>query len=321
MQILLANKSGTFDVTGLATAVQWSGDYRQCSRTLELSLIASPNDPALPEVDCAVGSAVTMRTGGAEFSGFVVSRTKSTQGGTINLVCYDRGFYLKKIELSRKLTAVLPEDVTRELCAAYSIETGALAATGVRVTRNFPGANLWDIIRTAYVLASEQKKVKYHIGFEGARLCARAKTANGETPVIEGTSVLMDATTTESVENMVNSVLVVDEAGKTVQALRSEENVALYGLMQRVVREDEEGKAQELLDENGFDQKITVNTLGDARFTAGSCVIIREPYTGLAGLFWIDSDAHEWSKGVHKTHLSVTFQAMMDENKAGEEEG
>lgn len=321
MEILLTHAGSTYNVTGLVTRVQWTGDYRQCARTLDISLVSSPHDSAVPDIPCPVGAAVTMRADGAVFSGFVISRTKSTQGNTIDLVCYDRGFYLKSIELSRKLTAVRPEDAARELCGMYRIETGEIAATGVRITRNFPGSTLWDMLRTVYVLAGEQAKKAYHIGFEGAALCVREKVPSAQTPVIEGGSCLMDATTTESMQQMVNSVVITDDAGKTVRTLARDSDIAAYGLMRRVIKQDKESdrKAQELLDKGVFEQKITVNTLGDARFTAGRCVLVREPYTGLRGLFWIDTDTHQWKSGVYTAKLTLSFQAMMDEAKAGEE--
>lgn len=319
MELFLSNSAGTFHITELVESVQWAGDYQQCARTLDFSILSALDDKALPEIACPVGSAVTMRADGAEFSGFVISRTKSTLENTINLSCCDRGFYLKNIGISRKVTEALPEDIARELCAAYNIKAGELAATGVRISRNFPGANLWDIIRTAYVLASSRTGVKYHIGFEGAALCARAKVQDKETPVLEGKSVLIDAATTESVESMVNSVLLVDEAGQTTETLRREDDIAAYGLLQRVLKQGDSAKAQELLDDNAFSQKLSITTLGDVRLTAGRCVIIKEPYTGMSGLFWIENDAHDWKNGVHTAKLTVSFQAMMDEQQAGEE--
>lgn len=321
-QIYLTNSEGVFDVTELVTQVSWAGDYRQCARTLDVSLISSPYDGSIPDVDCPVGSAIAMEDDGQSlFEGYVISRTKSTAGSTIDLACYDKGFYLKKIEVSRKYAGAAPEDAVQELCGAYGIAIGELAVTGIKIPRNFPGYSLWEIIRTMYALAGEQTGSKYHIGFEGAKLCVRVKAPGPETIVLAGGSNLMDATTTESVENMVNAVAVYDAAGALLQTVREEGNIKLYGLMQRALKQTKESvapKARELLEDGGAEQKITVNCLGDTTCTAGRCVVVEEPYTGLHGLFYIDTDDHQWKNGVYTNKLVLNFKAMMDEKAAGE---
>ncbi|WP_312643990.1 hypothetical protein [Hydrogenoanaerobacterium sp.] len=321
-QVYLTNSEGTFDLSELVTKINWSGDYRQCARTLDIGLVSSPYDSKVPEVDCKVGCGIVLEEEGETlFDGYVMSRTKSTVASVIDLVCYDRGFYLKKIEVAKKYVGATPEGVARTLCAEYGIPVGELAVTGANISRNFPGYSLWDIIRTMYTLASEVTKKKYHIGFVGTKLQVRVKAPGESTIIIAGGSNLMDATTTESVENMVNSVAVYDQSGNLLQTLQHKENIKLYGLMQQAIKQTKESvapKAQQLLDEGDVEQKITVNNLGDISCTAGNCVVVQEPYTGLYGLFYIDTDTHSWKNGVYTNKLIVNFKAMMDEKTVGE---
>ncbi|MEG0273272.1 MAG: hypothetical protein RR639_04345 [Hydrogenoanaerobacterium sp.] len=321
-QIYITGSAGTFDVTELITSISWAGDYRQCARTLDFAIVSSPYDSSIPEVNSSVGSAVLMEEDGASlFVGYIVSRTKSTSGNTIDISCFDRGFYLKKIEVSRKFINVTPEDALGELCKAFEIKTGKIAKTGIRLSRNFPGCSLWELMSTMYSLAGEQTKKKYHIGFIGDKLCVRIKEPSSETVIIEGGSNLIDATTTESIEGMVNSVAIYDETGKLLQTVKSDENIKLYGFMQKVLSQTKESvttKAQQLLNDGGVEQKITLNCLGDIRCTAGGCVIVQEPYTGLYGLFYIDSDTHQWKNGVYVNKLVLNFKAMTDKKTAGE---
>lgn len=321
-QLYVTNSEGTFDVTGLYTKIDWAGDYRQCARTLSFGLIASPYDSKVPVVDCKTGCGVVMEEDGQKlFEGYVVSRTKSTAGNVLDVLCYDRGFYLKGIEAAKKFVGVTPEDAAKMLCAAYGIPVGELAVTGVKLSRNFPGYSLWDIIRTMYTLAGEATKKKYHIGFTGAKLQVRVKEPDKSTVVLAGSSNLIEAATTESIEKMVNSVAIYDKAGNLLQTMQNQENIKLYGLMQKVLKQTKESvapKAQQLLDEGGVEQKITVDNLGNIACTAGSCVIVQEPYTGLYGLFYIDTDSHSWKNGVYTNKLVVNLKAMMDENTVGE---
>jgi hypothetical protein len=49
----------------------------------------------------------------------------------------------------------------------------------------------------------------------------------------------------------------------------------------------------------------------------GGTVVVREPYTGLYGLFYIDSDVHTWKNGLYLNKLVVNFKNIMDEKDAG----
>ena len=131
----------------------------------------------------------------------------------------------------------------------------------------------------------------------------------------------MDATMSESIENTVSQVAIYDKNDKLVKTVQNAEAVRLYGVMQNVLKqadgEDTASKAQKLLDENGVEQKITVNNLGNAANLTGGTVVVREPYTGLYGLFYIDGDTHTWKNGLYLNKLVLNFKNIMDEQEAG----
>ena len=60
MNITIKNSDGTFDITQLVTTVSISGDYQQCSRTLDFSMVSSPIDNSIPSIRCELGNAVTL---------------------------------------------------------------------------------------------------------------------------------------------------------------------------------------------------------------------------------------------------------------------
>ena len=74
--ILITGNSGTYDATQFVDAVTWSGEYTQCSRSLNFSLVMEQDNPA---VRCDLGSAVAFKEDEQLlFDGFIVSRQKST---------------------------------------------------------------------------------------------------------------------------------------------------------------------------------------------------------------------------------------------------
>ena len=64
-------------------------------------------------------------------------------------------------------------------------------------------------------------------------------------------------------------------------------------------------------------QKIIVNSLGNLANITGGTVVVREPYTGVYGLFYIDADVHTWKLGQYYNKLTLNFKNIMDEQEAG----
>lgn len=323
LKLLIKNSDGTFDLSQLVSQINWSGDYQQCARTLSFSLLSSPIDKAIPAVKCDLGNAITlMQDNRTLFEGFVFERSKSTASSTIEATCFDRGIYLKRNRASYKFTNQAPEAITKRICADFGITVGEIISTGVRISRNFLGVTLYEILQTAYTLAAAETKKKYQITFRGANLHVLEKKVTGETLVIEGGSNLIDASTTDSISNMINQVAIYDKYDKLIRKLKSDEAIKLYGLMQEYIKQpdgtDAAGKGQKLIDDNGVQQKITVNNLGNVANVTGGTVVVHEPYTGLYGLFYIDSDTHTWKNSLYLNKLVLNFKNIMDEKEVGE---
>lgn len=322
LKLSVTTAAGTADITGLIPSITWSGEYTQCSRTLTGGILSSPVDTNVPVVDIPLGSGVRFEANGQRrFSGHVFTRQKSTESNTFDITCYDGGFYLKKNRAVYKFTDMTPEDVTRRVCEDFGIPVGALARTGEKITRNFIGVSLYQIIQTAYTLASYKTGDKYHIRFSGDALNVVIKDVSSETLIIQGGSNMMSAAVTESIANMINQVAIYDADENMVGTVKNEELIGLYGLMQEYLKQSKDNdaavKASKLLEDNGVSQKITINNLGSLECVTGNAVVVREPHTGLYGLFWIDSDTHTWKNGLYLNKLVLNFRRMMDEQEAG----
>jgi len=322
LKLLIKNSDGVYDISQLVSQINWSGDYQQCARTLSFGLLSSPTDKSIPVVKCDLGNAVTlMQDNRILFEGFVFERSKSTASSTIDVTCFDRGIYLKRNRASYKFTNQTTEAIAKRVCSDFGITVGELVSTGVKISRNFLGVTLYDIIQTGYTIAAEKTKKKYHISFKGASLNVLEKKVTDETLVIEGGSNLIDASTTDSITNMVNQVAIYDKNDKLIRRLKDDEAIKLYGLMQEYIKQPDGSdaglKAQKLIDDNGVQQKITVNNLGNVANITGGAVVVREPYTGLYGLFYIESDVHTWKNGLYLNKLVLNFKNIMDEKEAG----
>jgi len=326
LKLNITNPDGSnYDATELVQTVTWSGDYQQCSRTLEFGLLSSSTDTNIPVVSCPLGSGVILMDDNNElFNGYIFSRQKNTSSSVIDITCFDRGIYLKRNQAVYKFTNIMPEEIAERICIDFGIEIGSIASTGVSVTRNFIGVPLYSIIQTAYTLAADTTKESYLTRFDGVKMSVVKRALTDETVILEGGSNLMSASTTESIENMINQIVVYDSSNKLVDTQKKDDLIKLYGLLQSYYKksdgENTSEKLQKMFEDNGISQKITVENLGNLACITGNSLVIREPYTGLSGLFWIDSDTHIWKGGQYYNKLVVNFKKIMDEQEAGSEE-
>ena len=326
MKIILTNKKGSFNITNMVTTVRWSGDYRQCARTLSLGLLSSE---LFGVVDCAPGAGVAMQEGGRTiFTGFVFVRTKFTASQLIDLTCFDHGFYLNQNQTAKKYVGMTPEAAATALASEFGLAVGTLAPTGVSVSRNFPASargapTLYEIMMTLYTEAAKTTGKAYFVSFSGGALSVLEKGGARKILVIEGGSNLIDATVTESAQGVANRVAVYDKNDNPLYTKSDDASAALYGVLQTAIKQadgqDAATTVTELLKKSTPEQKITVNNLGDISCVTGGAVMLHEPYTNLYGKFYIDSDQHQWKNGAYTNKLTLNLVAVMDEKSAGQE--
>ncbi len=293
----------------------WSGSYKDYSRQLTFS--------ALPTALLELGG-LTKLYHEAEtlFYGRIVSRRRDSLGQTIDCTALDNGLFLKRNSTYLSVRNQTPEAVTRQLCGEFGIPCGDIAGASVPLSRNFLGVSLYQIIQTMYTLAAEQNGKQYQIRFKGNRLCVVEKTIGPESICLTPGSNLLWCRSSESIEKMVNRVMVYDDKFHQTAVYDSPENyIALYGLMQQAVkassRENPEASAKDILEQNGIATTITAQCLGNTKLITGNAVAVHEPVTGTDGLFWITADTHTVTRGVYQTRVSLDFRNLMDKQTAG----
>ncbi|MBC5736072.1 XkdQ/YqbQ family protein [Lawsonibacter faecis] len=323
LKVFVPTAAGRREITRLLTGYTWSGSIKRCAREFAFDMAASELDADLPRVDCPMGTAVSVEDGAgrAVFEGMVVYRKRTGGGAAISHRCLDEG---------RRLSACqgwynwhgAPEAAVRQICADFGFTPGRIAATGAAVSRKFTGVACQKIINTLYTKAAETTGRRYVIRVEGKALSVLEKPVESDC-ILAPRQTIMHSSIAESIEKLVDSVAVYDEYGNKLRVVRDDDAVALYGLMERAVTQrrgaDAAAEAGELLEDNGPAQTVTVECLGDLDLISGEAVVVRETSAGAAGLFWIDSDRHQWKNGQYVAKLDLNFRNLMDETNAGKE--
>ena len=333
MKLVLTNQTGGYDVTQQVQKVTLSGDYQQCARTLELSMLIQscqrtngrhhPHNQAWESLVFQNGDhAALYHENRLLFSGNIETRARNSESSLVTLTAYDGGRILKKNTDTIKAAGLTPEGLAQTIAQKYGIPVGEIAATGVKLKKNYIQRSLYDMLQSAYTDAGEELGKKYIVRFEGTNLCVREKVRR-DTTVLESGVNLLSSSVTESVADMVNQVVIVDENNKVLQTLKNAADIQRYGLAQAMLKqtaEDLTAQAKQMLEDGREEQKITVQNFGNPDYITGNAVVLKDTVTGLSGLFWIDSDTHSWKNGLYQNRLTLNFRNLMNEKDAGEEE-
>lgn len=138
--------------------------------------------------------------------------------------------------------------------------------------------------------------------------------------VIRGGENLMDASYSESGENITNQVAIYDTSGKLKQTVTGDTTM---GVMREIIiesssRAESIAAANEMIRKNALKRNATVTNVGNAECISGNAVFVYEPFTGLYGKFYIASDVHTWRNGLYTNKLTLSWEATMDAKAAGE---
>lgn len=320
-KLTITSQTETKDITELVTSVTWSGSYKQAARQLEFAIAVSPTDEYLPRTNIALGNMVQFYTadGVERFRGYVFFKEKTLSGDEMQVTAYDGGVYLLKSKMTYNFKRMFPAQITQKVCAEVGIPVGELANPGDYVSFIADNQPLYDIIMQAYTHSAKLDGSKYMVVMsEGKLNVIRKGTIVAKyalSPEIEpDTTLLSNSTYTESLENAVTRVKVYDDKHNEIGIAENAEGVQNYGVLQEAYTKEKD-KAHQTVAENilrGPERTAEVEVLGNIECVAGRAVIVREPYTGLDGLFYIDADEHTWEAGQHTMRLELNFKNMMD---------
>lgn len=311
-------KHGGTDISNLVTRITWSGNRLQVARKLEFTYIFEPRDANIPVHIVNLGETVQGFTSVVDtvpvFQGNVYNIERNTQSSTITVTAYDNLFILSKSKTTKKYTDMTAEDITRSVCAEMGIKVGNLAVTGQKMTFIAQEKTGYQIIMMAYTQASKKTGKKYHPVMNVDSLDVIEK---GTLLDFTASQYVNEENSTykESIENMVNRVMITDEQGNFIGYQGNEDWMKKYSMIQSVYKKspnrntDEEVKTML----KGVERSGTIELLGDYTVKSSYSIKIDDLITNLTGQFYVKSDTHEFENGIHTMRLEIEFENMMNE--------
>ena len=310
------------DITNLLIDVTWSGDYKSCARKLEFSLISSSVDKNIPKVDIPLMSMISLYEDDKElFRGFVYEREKSSDN-SMSFLCYDYCAKLNDIKVSYNIKNETASSIYNKFLTEYKLNKGDIVGASTPIKKVFLGTTAYDMIMTAYTEEAKKTGKKYMVYTKGDKFYSSEKGNVKLKLAFEEGKNILSSNFKESISDMVNKVIIVDENGNKSSEVVNDEWLKTYGLFQEVYKKEENkdanSEAKAML--NGIDQSCSLSGFGDTTCITGCGVQVKDTNTGLVGLFYIDSDSHSWSGGSYTIDLELNFKNIMNEVEAGQDE-
>lgn len=303
------------DISHLVNKSEWSGSRFQAARKLQFTYTQEPRDSNWPIYVVGIGETVKgySEDGILQFMGNVYAVERKTSASTIDVTCYDNMFILSKSKTTRKFTNMTAEDITKSVCAEMGIKVGNLAETKEKITFIANEKSGYQIIVMAYTEAAKKTGKKYQSIMNGDEVCIIEKGSLIEGLVIDQYRNITDSSFKESIENMINKVMIVDDKGNLIRYESNDEHIKKYSMIQAVYKEGKNKNTQEEVKNifKGPERTGVVDCLGDYKALSSYSVEIRDIITQLSGKFWIKSDTHAFKDDQHTMKLEIEFENLM----------
>ena len=237
IEIVNRNNKKT-DITQLVEKVTWSGDYKQASRKLEFSIISNKYDKKIPKVDIQEGYMVFFYEDKDElFRGFIYTIEKTTD--TTSYLAYDHAQKLVHTKINYNFKNMTAKQITEKMLDDYSkygIKKGNIVNDGVSWSKVFIGVSMYDTIMSAYTNAHASNGKEYMCYAKEGKICTALKGDIKLNVQFKEKENIISTTYKSSIENVVNRVIIVDDAGNQIGEEKNSKSIELYGLFQEIVK-------------------------------------------------------------------------------------
>lgn len=324
-KMIVKNRSGDLlDISELVSSVTIQGDYTQGARRLDCSYMASSLDSAVPVAQIQEYNSIYFyQDNKVIFMGTIYEISKDSSNNLITFYAYDNGVVTLKNKATYNFNNVSVTEIINTIIKKYNIPCESFIKSDLKIDKIFFNQSLYDIIMSVYTILAKSTGKKYMLEW----------TTEGKMRIVEKGKIVLDfgfnenenlinSSYTINIDNVVNKVVIVDENYNYVKEVKDDESIKLYNVFKEYIKQGENEDATEEAKSKlkGAEKRCTLSGFGDYTCITGRAVKVKDSYTGLIGLFYIDADTHTWENGVYNIDLELNFQNIMNEVDKSENE-
>lgn len=301
----------------LYTSATWRGSVFSPARTLEFDVPESGYDANFKPNNFKLGQTVKLfnESGQMVFMGFIFAQDVSSSRSMRHVVAYDHLVYLMKSMGSFNFKKTTLNNVVKTIAKLAGIQVASVSDGGTAI--NMPPmqtSSYYDALMKACHLTAQKTGRRYIPLITNGKLNIIRKGLVTVATKLDNEINIIDSAHSESIENVVNRVSIVDEKGVSLGKIDGA-GQKQYGILQSVYTKskddkDYKAKAKALL--KPVEQETRVTAIGDMDCITGRAIAVVEPFTKLKGKFFIDEDVHTFHDDVHTMELKLNFSNIMD---------
>lgn len=322
--IVRNNNNEKLDISDLVSKVTIQGDYTQGARRLDCSYIASSLDSNIPIAQIQEFNYMYFyQDNKLVFRGTIYEISKDSSNNLITFYAYDEGVRTLKTKATYNFVDKTVTEIVNIIVKEFNIPCESFIKSDIKITKIFLSQTLYDIFMSIYTIVSQNTGKKYMLEWtvEGKMRIVEKGIITLDVAFEEGYN-LMSSSYTVNLDNIINRIAIYDEAYNYIKDVRDEESIKLYGIFQDAIKQTNNTDATEEAKSKlkGVERKCTLSGFGDYTCVTGRGVKVKDTYTGLVGLFYIDADTHTWENGIYSIDLELNFKNIMNEMDKSEAE-
>lgn len=280
--------------------IRWFGYYKQAARTLSFAYLPV-------EKSCHVGDKVVMYDddGNLVFTGMCIDNYYNTSQKVYNVDCFDLLYNMLKSKAFGRFTGT-SADICRKVCNIFNLNS-KISLTGQSQQLISTGDfRYYDVMAKA--LRRDIGNEYFNIQAKGNDVYLNIPNDSDVVATLTSQTNIREADYSETVRNMINKIVVLDDFGAVVTSKQNSENLSKFGLMQNVVTEQYTDDFKLVMPElHGVDYTGSLVIDGNIKCLTGKNVNIVEPNTGFVGKFFILNDEHIWQNDSYVTRLGILY--------------
>lgn len=322
--IVRNNNNEKLDISDLVSKVTIQGDYTQGARRLDCSYMASSLDSNIPIAQIQEFNFMYFyQDNKLVFMGTIYEISKDSSNNLITFYAYDEGVRTLKTKATYNFVDKTVTEIVNIIVKEFNIPCESFIKSDIKITKIFLSQTLYDIFMSIYTIVSQSTGKKYMLEWtvEGKMRIVEKGIITLDVAFEEGYN-LMSSSYTVNLDNIINRIAIYDEAYNYIKDVRDEESIKLYGIFQDAIKQTNNTDATEEAKSKlkGVERKCTLSGFGDYTCVTGRGVKVKDTYTGLVGLFYIDADTHTWENGIYSIDLELNFKNIMNEVDKSEAE-
>lgn len=308
------NKDKTqYDISDYIVSLKWSGDLDSVARKVsidvlqndEMKVVAMDNGDMLE----------VLYDGESIFQGYIFSFEMEGGGSTASFVAYDGLIYLVKSKGTYNFKNMGSRQIVDTLSKEFGFNVGSLPSINSNCSRIFQDKSVYEILKVVYEIEGNKNERKYVIEMNGGILEVFEYGERYVENTLEDNNNLISLKYSESIEDMVSKLMVLDDKDNKIDVLVDSDLVDKYGTIQNVYKKEENLNYRIVAKERmkGPDKVYSIEALGDIDCTSGKSVYIKDSSTGIIGEFYVNGDEHSFSSNNHTMSLSLLLKDKGDE--------